>query len=102
MWQDTLNGVFEALGSFFIFLHILRIIKHKKVRGVNPIAVLYFTAWGFWNCYYYPWLGQWHSFAGGSVIALMNLVWVALLVYYVRKEYHENISRPGRGFGELE
>ena len=88
MWQDLTNGVFESCGCFFVFLNVLRTLKDKEVKGVNPIAITYFTAWGFWNCYYYPFLGQWASFIGGSSIALMNTVWVVLLFYYLRKEKH--------------
>ena len=85
-WQDLINGTFESAGCFFILLHVLRLLKDKKVRGVSVIATIYFTLWGFWNCYYYPHLNQWFSFVGGTSIALMNSVWVVLILYYIRRE----------------
>ena len=91
-WQDMINGTFESTGCFFVFLNVLRTLKDKKVRGVDPKYVAYFTAWGFWNCYYYPFLDQWISFVGGSSIALMSTLWVILLLYYIRKEKHEDLS----------
>lgn len=92
MWQDIVNGSFESMGCFFVLLHVLRLLKDKKVRGVSVIATAYFTFWGFWNCYYYPHLGQWVSFVGGTSIALMNSVWVVLIMYYLRKERNESVS----------
>lgn len=89
MWQDGINGLFGSAGCFFVFLHVLRLLKDKKVRGVSIIGTVYFTLWGFWNCYYYPHLDQWISFIGGTSIALMNGTWVILILYYKRKEKHE-------------
>jgi uncharacterized membrane protein YfcA len=90
-WQDLINGAFEAAGCFFILLHILRLLKDKKVRGISVVAFTYFTLWGFWNIYYYPHLDQWISFAGGTAIAIVNGVYVLLILYYIRKEKHESI-----------
>jgi hypothetical protein len=84
--EDIINGIFESTGCLFILLHVLKLLKDKKVRGVSIVATTYFTLWGFWNCYYYPHLDQWVSFAGGTSIALMNSVWVILILYYTRKE----------------
>lgn len=91
MW-DLINGLFESFGCFFVFLHVRKILRDKKVRGVSCIATAYFVLWGFWNLAYYPHLGQWISFVGGTSIALMNSLWVVLIVYYNRKEEHESLS----------
>jgi hypothetical protein len=90
MWQDLINGAFEMSGCFFIMLHIMRLLKDKKVRGISVVAFSYFTLWGFWNVYYYPHLGQWASFVGGTSIALVNAVYVMLILYYIRKEKRRN------------
>ena len=50
---------------------------------------VYFTAWGFWNFWYYSNLDQWFSFTGGAAIALANLIWVILLIHYIRKEKND-------------
>lgn len=89
MWQDLLNGLFESLGGFFIFLSCWKLLKQKKVRGVSVYHISYFTAWGFWNLYYYPFLGQWTSFVGGMLVVLVNIFWLGLLVFYIRKERNE-------------
>lgn len=90
-WQDMINGAFEMSGCFFILLHIMRLHRDKKVRGISVIAFSYFTLWGFWNIYYYPHLGQWLSFIGGTSIAIVNLIYVCQILYYLRKERHESI-----------
>jgi uncharacterized membrane protein YfcA len=86
IWQDILNGSYELLGGFFILLHCLRLIKDKKVKGVSFISVIFFTSWGVWNLYYYPFLNQWWSFIGGLNIVLMNFFWIGLIIHYKRKE----------------
>lgn len=69
-----------------ILLHILQLYKDKQVRGLHIIPVIFFTALGFWNLYYYPHLNQWWSFAGGIFIVLMNVVWCLQIRYYLRQE----------------
>ena len=86
MWQDIINGMFECLGGFFVFLSCWKLLKQKKVRGVSFFHIAYFTFWGFWNLYYYPFLKQWTSFIGGSLVVLTNTFWLILLIYYIRRE----------------
>ena len=81
---DMINGSFEFLGAPFILLSIVRLLKEKSTKGINFLTPAFFFAWGLWNLYYYPHLGQWCSFIGGVAIALCNLWWVWLLVYYSR------------------
>ena len=94
MWQDNVNGLFELTGGFFVFLHCLRLYKDKKVKGVSFIATGYFAAWGFWNMYYYPFLEQWASLAGGLLIVAMNVLWISMMVYYIRRERNDKNSLP--------
>ena len=82
---DIINGAFETLGGVMNWTNVWAIWKDKKVRGVNIWASVLFTAWGFWNLYYYPHLNQWASFLGGLVIVSANFVWIALAFYYRRK-----------------
>jgi hypothetical protein len=83
-WQDLANGLFELCGGFMNWLNVYQIYKDKAVKGVNIWATVLFTAWGFWNLYYYPSLGQWASFVGGLVIVGANAVWVCLAFKYRR------------------
>ena len=89
MWQDLINGSFELMGGFFVALHCLKLYRDKKVRGVSFIASGYFTLWGFWNMYYYPFLRQWASLIGGLLIVAMNTLWIGMMFYYLRKEKHD-------------
>lgn len=92
MWQDATNGLFELMGGLFVALHCFKLYKDKKVRGVSFVATGYFTVWGFWNMYYYPFLEQWASLIGGLLIVTMNVLWVGMMVYYLRREKHESVS----------
>jgi len=89
IWQDNINGLFELCGGIFVMLHCLKLHKDKKVRGVSFIATGYFAAWGFWNIYYYPFLNQWASLIGGLLIVAMNILWIGMMAYYIKKEKHE-------------
>lgn len=82
IWPDLVNGVFEMLGGLFIAASIVRILRDKRVAGINWIHPAFFTAWGLWNLYYYPHLGQIISFLGGMGVVTANTVWVYLLIYY--------------------
>jgi len=86
-WQDSVNGIYECIGGFFILLHCLRVWRDKKVRGVSIVAVSFFFTWGIWNLYYYPHLNQTISFLGGVHIVVWNLVYVISLLYFYRKEH---------------
>lgn len=86
IWPDIVNGCFEVLGGAFVALSIRKTLKDKRVRGVSWLTTAFFAAWGWWNLFYYPSLGQWVSFAGGIGVVAANTTWVALLVWYTVKE----------------
>lgn len=89
-WQDFLNGSFELAGGLFILLSIFKLRREKRVRGVSYVHVGYFTAWGYWNIYYYPYLDQWMSFIGGLSIVLINTVWLGQIIYYTIMEKNDD------------
>ena len=79
---DFINGAFEACGGFFIALSVLTLHRAKVVSGVSAVHVAFFTAWGFWNLFFYPHLDQWLSFWGGLFLVAVNLVWLGQIAYY--------------------
>lgn len=81
---DIVNASFEAGAGLAVLHHCFKLYEHKQARGVSTAAVLFFTAWGVWNLYYYPHLGQFWSFAGGIFITMANLAYLAMLVHYTR------------------
>jgi hypothetical protein len=83
MTPDLINGLFELMGSVFIWRSIWLLNKQKQVHGVSILSVGFFAAWGFWNLFYYPHLLQWFSFAGGLSIVLANTIWVGQIGYYL-------------------
>jgi hypothetical protein len=72
---DTINGAFEGFAGFLIYMNVLRLRRDKMVRGVLSWVTWVYTAWGFWNLFYYPHLEQWLSFAGGLFIVSGNFAW---------------------------
>jgi uncharacterized membrane protein YfcA len=85
-WPDVVNGIFEAAGGAFVALNVRRLLKDKTVAGVSLPTAGFFAAWGYWNIFYYPHLDQWWSFAGGLTVTIGNTVWIALAMWYRRKE----------------
>jgi hypothetical protein len=85
-WPDLINGVFEAVGSIALWGNVWAIIKDKQVKGARWQFAVFFTGWGFWNLFYYPHLNQWLSFWGGVSMALANVMWVSLAIWYCQHD----------------
>ncbi len=89
---DQINGAFEAGLAVMLFLNLRRLMKDREVKGFDYKVVVFTTAWGVWNLYYYPMLGQMFSFYAGIAVVAMNASWLALLLYYKRTGPHEHTS----------
>jgi len=81
-WQDLINGSFELLGGPFIFFSIIKLYKYKVANNISLLHPLFFSMWGLWNLYYYPYLNQFFSFLGGIMIFSMNITWLLQIFYY--------------------
>lgn len=86
MTPDHVNSLFEFTGGLFLLLNVMHLYRHKVVRGVHWVSVSFFSAWGYWNLYYYPAIEQWWSFAGAAGVAAANTAWLVLIIYYNWKE----------------
>lgn len=82
MTPDHINALFEAVGAWFAWRNAWQLYRDKTVRGAYAPTWFFFTAWGLWNLWYYPALGQWYSFAAGVALAAGNAAWCALAVRY--------------------
>jgi hypothetical protein len=90
MTNDSINALFELSGALFVLNNCRILYSDKLVRGVSVLTTVFFTLWGFWNCYFYPILGQEWSFVAGMCISASNLLWIAMMIYYKRKETKES------------
>lgn len=79
---DIINGCFEAGGFLSAISNVRALLRDKQVKGIYWQAWCWFTAWGFWNVYYYWHLSQFFSWAAGIGLAVTNLTWLAILCYY--------------------
>ena len=82
MTPDLINGLFEFTAGIMNWINVRRLYRDKEVKGYSPWVFGFFTSWGVWNLYYYPYLGQWWSFAGGISIMGSNMSWLTLAIYY--------------------
>jgi len=85
-YTDLINGIFEVCGGVFVIPSIIKISKEKRVNGINWITTLFFTCWGIWNLFFYPFHGLTISFYGGVFLVLANGIWLVLLIYYQHKQ----------------
>lgn len=85
MTPDMINGSFELFSAVLFLLNIRILLRDKKTQGISLVPTTFFTAWGFWNIYYYSYLDQWFSFYGGIFLVAVNTWWLLLALYY-RKE----------------
>ena len=84
-WADLGNAAFEITAALVSWKNVGRIRRDKEVRGVYWPAWLMFTAWGWWNIFYYgPNLGQWFSWGAGLVLVAANTTWVIYAIRYRR------------------
>jgi|TARA_Y100000310_G_scaffold244427_1_gene249186 hypothetical protein len=84
MTPDIINGIFELCGGFVLALNVRRLHLDKAVKGVDWRYITFFAAWGLWNLFYYPHLGQWMSFIGGALLVGVNAIWLGQVFYYTR------------------
>jgi hypothetical protein len=91
---DLINGLFEFAGGGFLLASIVKLAREKVVRGVAWPQVMFFTAWGFWNCFFYPSLDQWFSFVGGVFLVLMNAIWLTQIIHFNQKEKRHVALEP--------
>lgn len=86
MTPDLINAIFEGGGTFFLLLSTRRLYLDKMVRGIDWRSQVFFTSWGLWNVFYYPHLGQLFSFVAGIGLVAVNILYVAMIIYYIRQE----------------
>ena len=84
-FNDAVNGAMELVGAALSWWNVRTLYRDKTVAGVYWPVTGFFAAWGLWNTYYYPSLGQWASFAAGVLLAAANLTWAAMAYHYTRK-----------------
>jgi len=85
MSPDIINGCFELFGGLLMWLSIRQIIRDKQIVGFSPAPLIFWTAWGLWNLFYYPSLDQWFSFLGGIVVVVSNAIYLVLIWHFSRR-----------------
>ena len=81
-WPDLINGLFELCAGSLLALNVRQLHRDKRVQGVHILPTIVFAAWGYYNLYFYPHLGQWLSFLGGIVMVTLNTIWIGQMVYF--------------------
>lgn len=82
---DLANAVFEGGGAILTWLNVFKLRRDREVKGVDWRVTAFWSAWGLWNCFYYPMLGQTASAYAGVVLCVGNCVWVYLAAWRYRK-----------------
>lgn len=82
MNPDMVNGLFEMAGAAFVCMHAHATWRARSSAGISLLACFLFAVWGAWNLFYYPWLGQFWSFAGGILVFIANIAWLTLVIRF--------------------
>lgn len=87
MIPDLINASFEVFASVVSTLSLIAIYKAKRIVGASPWPTVFFSAWGLWNLFYYPHLGQFLSTGAAVGMLGINVTWLYLYYVYKEKEY---------------
>lgn len=82
MGGDALNALFELGGAVAVWMSVMALYRDKRWAGLSPWNMIFFNAWGVWNLYFYPSLGQHLSFYAGMLLQASNLTYLYLLWRY--------------------
>jgi len=82
MNPDIINGLFELFSACIAGLNVKTLLRDKVVHGFNPLTLVPFTLWGYWNLYYYIHLDQWWSWWGSLGMVFVNTTYLCLCWYY--------------------
>lgn len=82
---DLINGVFEFGISIPLAKGVMMLRADRVVKGFYWPTIVWTTAWGLWNLFYYPHLDQWLSFIGGLIVVSVNITWLVHVYYYARQ-----------------
>lgn len=80
MTPDLINAAFSYSGVVAIGLSIAKLCRDRKVAGVHWGMVAFFFSCGCWQMYYYPYLEQWYSAAGAALTAVVNGLYLVLIL----------------------
>lgn len=78
MTGDHLNGIFESVGGLLLLMNVRRAWRDQAIRGLHPLPSVFFWAWGAFNLWYYPSIGQRWSFWAGIAPCLANTAFLAV------------------------
>lgn len=79
---DLTNGLFELFSACLGIFNIHQIYKDEEVKGVSVVPMVFFTLWGFWNIFYYSYMGQYYSTSGAGAMLAVNLIYLSLVIKY--------------------
>ena len=88
---DHLNGCFETTGAIVTWFNVKRLLHDKMLMGIYWPTQAFFSSWGIFNLWYYSSLNQPFSFWGGLVLALGNITWVVLAIYYTQPNFIKDL-----------
>lgn len=91
-FPDLINALFEGTGAAAAGLNVRQILRDKQARGFHIGSVLFFTSWGGWNVWYYPWLHQYASLVAAATLFAVNLLYTGLVLYYLYRASHKSVG----------
>jgi hypothetical protein len=75
---DLVNALFQTGAALGSWLNYFVLKKDRYVRGTYWPLYLVFVGWGWWNVFYFSFLGQWLSFFTNILTLVGNMAWLVL------------------------
>jgi uncharacterized membrane protein YqaE (UPF0057 family) len=74
--------MFEAVGAILLLLNCRRLYIDKETKGISFAPFAFYTAWGFWNLFFYPAVGACWSMVGGIAVVTVNAAYCGMVLHY--------------------
>lgn len=81
---DLTNACFELLGAVLQWANVARLLRDRRVAGVDWRVTAFHVAWGAWNIYFYSFVTAPLSALAAGFLAIANLVWIYFAIKYTR------------------
>jgi hypothetical protein len=82
---DQMNAGFEVAGATLRAWDCYKLYTAKRFMGGSLWTAFFFFAWGLFNTFFYPSLGQTWSLVAAVLLTAVNGLWISMALFYNRK-----------------
>lgn len=84
MTDDMVGGLMLLVAAVMMLLTNYRAFRDKQVKGVHPIALIYFMSLNVFYVWFFGVRSEWWSMVGEASLVLTYAIWIGQYFYYNR------------------